>query len=435
MRRLLIGVVATSVLSTILTVTYVALGPLRVTPPAPQAAPAAAAPAGPEWSTAWAAAPSSGFRNGPAGHTVRNVVHATVGGPKVRVRLTNRFGTAPLVFGHVTVAISAHAGGRRDGSVDASDGSAAPGTVRDVLFNGIKWVSVPAGADVLSDPVALEVPADTDLLVSVWTPVRAPMATWHVDGRQLSFVSPSAADAAADPTSTPFTSRTTAWFFLTGVDVTGAAGTIVAFGDSITDGSATARGSNHRWPDLLAARLAAGPEPDYGVANLGIGGNRLLLDAEYPYTKIDSKAGHSGQSRFADDVLEQSGARTVIILFGINDIMQQPRQGDPAQIRAGLAHLAARSKAQGLKVVVGTLTPFQGWGPWSPALDQVRNQVNDWIRAGGGGAFDAVADFDQAVRDPADPRKLRAVFDGGDHLHPNDAGMQAMANAIPLDKL
>ncbi|GAA0502637.1 SGNH hydrolase [Paractinoplanes deccanensis] len=432
---MLTGVVVAAVLSTILTATWVTVGPLRAVPPTERHAPAAAAPPGPQWSTAWAAAPASGNRTGPPGHTIRNVVHTTIGGPSVRVRLTNRFGAGPVLFGHVTIAVSAHAGGRRDGSDDPSDGTAAPGTMRDVTFNGKTRVTVPAGADALSDPVALDVPVDTDLLISVWTPVRPPVSTYHVDSKDVSFVSPGPADAAADPSNVSFTGRTTSWFYITGVEVTGAAGTIVAFGDSITDGAATTRGLNQRWPDLLAARLAAAPEPDYGVANVGLGGNRLLLDARYPRTEIDSTAGRSGEARFAADVLERPGARTVIILIGINDIMQAPRQGDPAQIIAGLARLAARAKAQGLRVVGVTLMPFQGWGAWSPALDQLRGKVNEWIRAGGDGAFDAVADFDQAIRDPADPRKLRRDYDGGDHLHPNDAGMRALAGAIPLDKL
>jgi lysophospholipase L1-like esterase len=437
-RRLLIGVMVTSVLSTILTVTWMALGPLRaVTTPAPQAsaAAAAAADAGPEWSTAWAAAPAAGYLDGPAGFTVRNVVHTTIGGPKARIRLSNRFGTTPVQFGHVTVAVSAHAGGRREGPEDPSDGTAVPGTMRDVTFAGRTKITVPVGADVLSDPVELEVPADTDLLVSLWTPVRPPVSTYHIDAKQLSYISPGKGDVTADVSKRYFVLRTGAWFYVTGVEVTGAPGTIVALGDSITDGAASTRGRNHRWPDFLAARLAAGPEPDYGVANVGIAGNRLLLDGQYPYWKTQSTAGRSTQQRFADDVLERSGARTVIILQGINDIMQPPRQTDPSQITASLAQLAARAHAQGLRVVGATITPWQGWGPWTPALDLVRQRVNDWIRTGGRGAFDAVADFDQAIRDPADPRKLRREYDGGDHLHPNDAGMQALAAAVPLDKL
>ncbi len=441
MRRLLIGVVVTAVMSTILTVTWMAFGPLRSDTPTPQASAQAAAATGsplgvsPEWSTAWSAAPAAANLKKPLGNTVRNVVHTTIGGPRVRVRLSNRFGVTPVRFGHVTVGLSAHTGGRRDGTDDPSDGTAAPGTLRDVTFSGRGDVTVPVGADVLSDPLSFDVMPDTDLLVTVWTPVRPAAATWHPDAKQISYSSPDTIDHAGDPTAVAFTQRVGSWFYATAVEVTGAPGTIVALGDSITNGAASTAGRNHRWTDLLAARLATTAEPDYGVANVGISGNRILLDAQYPRYKLNSLAGRSVQTRFAEDVLEQPGARTLIIFAGINDIMQVPRQTDAAQITAGLAQLAARARAQGLRVVVCTVTPWKGWTVYTPALDQVRLRVNNWIRASGNGAFDTVVDFDQVVRDPADPLRLNPRYDGGDHLHPNDAGMQALAEAVPLDKL
>ncbi|MBL7259106.1 SGNH/GDSL hydrolase family protein [Paractinoplanes lichenicola] len=443
MRRLLIGVVVTSVLSTILTVTWMALGPLRSSTPSPQAsaqaapAIASAAPGGtrPEWSTAWAAAPSAANFQRPLGHTVRNVVHTTIGGPHVRIRLSNRFGVAPVRFGHVTIALSAHSGGRRDGTNNPSDGTAVQGTLRDVTFGGRGEATVPPGGDILSDSLALDIPADTDLLVSVWTPVKPVASTYHADAKQLSFVSPDPLDRAGDLAATAFARGATAWFYVTAVEVTGAPGTIVALGDSITDGAKSTAGLNHRWPDLLAARLAANGGPGYGVANAGLAGNRILLDAQYPKYRINSVAGRSAQARFAEDVLERSGARTLVVFAGINDIMQAPRQTDAAQLTGGLTHLATRARAQGLRVVVCTITPWKGYPSYTPALDQVRLRVNTWIRNGGDGTFDAVADFDQALRDQADPLRLNPQFDGGDHLHPNDAGMLALANAVPLDKL
>ncbi len=440
-RRLLIGVVVASVLSTTLTVTWAALGPLRSGAPSPQASAQAAAPLPPpvprepEFSTAWSAAPSAASRTRPAGHTIRNVVHTTIGGPLVRVRLSNRFGVGAVRFGHVTVALSAHGGGRRDGTADLSDGTAAPGTLRDLTFDGRRGVTVPRGGDVLSDAVPLAVPADADLLVTVWTPVRPRAATFHGEPKQRSLISPDEADRAADETATAFTRGTWAWFFVTAVEVTGAPGTIVAFGDSITNGAASTPGRNRRWTDLLAARLATTPDPDYGVANAGISGNRILLDAGHPRYRITAVAGRSGRVRFTEDVLERSGARTVILLAGINDIMQAPRQTDPARIAAGLAGLAARARAAGLRVVAGTITPWQGYHAYTPAADRVRLRVNAWIRSSGGGAFDAVADFDRAVRDPFAPLRLSARYDGGDHLHPNDEGMRALAEAVPLDRL
>ncbi|MCO8270028.1 GDSL-type esterase/lipase family protein [Actinoplanes sp. TRM 88003] len=441
MRRLLIGVVVASVLATVLTVSWAALGPLRAGVPSPQAsaqaavAPTAAFPARPGWSTAWSAAPSSAGRGRPPGHTVRNVVHTTIGGPKVRVRLSNRFGVEPVRFGRVTIALSAHAGGRRDGFQDPSDGTAVPGSMREAGFGGRGQVTVPPGGDVLSDAVPLAVPADADLLVSVWTPVRPKAATLHAEPKQRSMVSPGPADRAGDETGRSFRQGVWAWFYVTAVEVTGAPGTIVAFGDSITNGAASSPGRNRRWTDLLAARLADAPEPDYGVANAGISGNRILLDARHPHYRITAVAGRSGQSRFAEDVLERSGARTVILLAGINDIMQAPRQTDPARIAGGLAGLAARARAEGLRVIAGTITPWQGYHSYTPAADRVRLRVNAWIRAGGGGAFDGVADFDRTLRDPLQPLRLNPRYDGGDHLHPNDDGMLALATAVPLELL
>ncbi len=445
-RRLLAGAVVASILATVLSVTGAVIAPPRPAEPATGsgrppvvAAPAVAAePAGPAWSTAWANAPASAVKKNPGGFpgfTFRNVVHTSIGGPRMRVRITNRFGTAPVRFGHVTVAVSAHTGGRRDGTVVGSDGTARPGTMRDVRFGGQAAVTVGIGADALSDPIDLDVPADTDLLLSLWTPAASGRATYHPDAKQISFISRGPQDRAGDPTPAGFTMRTPYWWYVTAVEVSGAPGTIVALGDSITNGGAATVGANRRWPDHLAARLAGSTDPDYAVVNAGISGNRLLLDASYPKTRIYSIAGRSALTRFAADVLDRAGVRTVIILIGINDIMQEPRQKDPARLTAGLTQLAARARARGLRVVVATVTPFKGWPSYTPQSEQVRQAVNTWIRARGGGAFDAVADFDLATRDPADRARLRRDLHGGDYLHPNDAGQRAMAAAIPLDRL
>ncbi|MET0423993.1 MAG: SGNH/GDSL hydrolase family protein [Actinoplanes sp.] len=430
-RRLLAGVTTAAALSAVLTLAWVVPGPLPTHGPGPETS-AVAAPPRPEWSTAWAAGPvadTAGRKTGYPGMTFRNIVHTTIGGPRVRIRLTNRLGTAPVTFGHVTVALSAYGGGRRDGTLARSDGTAALGTLREVRFGGLGAITVPVGADAVSDPVTLDVPADTDLLISIWTPEASGLGTYHPTAKQISYLSPGPADRAGDPTAAGFR-PTGHWYYLSGVEVTAAPGTVVALGDSITDGGSSGIGLNRRWPDYLAARLADSPLPDYGVANAGISGNRLLLDS-----RRKSVAGRSAQARFGADVLERPGARSVVILLGINDIMITPQQTDPGQIIAGLAQLCARARAQDLRVVVGTLTPFRGWHLYSPQREGVRQAVNAWIRSGGGGAFDAVADFDLALRDPADPGRLRAEFDGGDHLHPNDAGELAIANVVPLEQL
>jgi lysophospholipase L1-like esterase len=390
------------------------------------------------WTTAWSAAPAAAVRGVPqgyAGATFRNVVHLTAGGDRVRVHLTNRFGTRPVRFGHVTVAVSAHAGGRRDGTIEPSDGTAVPGGVRDVLFAGRRAVTVPPGEDAVSDPVPLRVAADHDLLVSVWTPEGSGTVTHHPRAVQDSFRAPGPADHAADPGPAAFTTVTRAWHYVSAVDVAGGPGTVVALGDSITAGGTSTWGANRRWTDYLAARLARSPVPDYGVANAGIGGNRVLLDDNHPHWTIDAGAGRSALARLPEDVLDRSGARTLILCQGINDIQQWPYQDDPRLITTGLAGIAAVAQARGLRVVGATIPPWKGWPRWTPRREATRQAVNAWIRAGGDGAFTAVADFDAALRDPADPRRLRPAYDSGDHLHPNDAGDAALARAVPLTVL
>jgi lysophospholipase L1-like esterase len=390
-----------------------------------------------DWTTAWATAPAaavSGVQQGYVGFTIRNVVHTTAGGGQVRIHLSNRFGTAPVLMGHVTVAVSAHSGGRRDGTVDPSDGSVV-GPVRNVLFAGASSATIPAGAEFVSDPVALRVRPDQDLLVSTWTPQPSGTVTFHPAAMQDSVFSRGPADHAGDASAAAFTEKTSVWHYVSGVDVSGGPGTVVALGDSITDGVTSTYGANRRWTDYLAARLAGSPVPDYGVANSGISGNRVLLDDNYPNYTIYNTFGRSAITRLPQDVLERAGARTVIVFEGINDIQQTPHQTDPDAIIAGLAQLTAQAHARGLRVVGATIMAWKGWGSWTPELEKTRQAVNDWIRSGGGGTLQAVADFDAVTRDPADPERMLPAYDSGDHLHPNDAGDLAMAKSIPLSKL
>jgi lysophospholipase L1-like esterase len=210
--------------------------------------------------------------------------------------------------------------------------------------------------------------------------------------------------------------------------VSGAPGAVVAFGDSITDGWRSSDDANRRWPDVLAERLRQGPESRrFGVLNAGIGGNRVLLDGR------KGIHGQSAAQRLDRDVLSRSGVRTVIVLEGINDIQQSPHQLDPTKITAGLADIAARSRAHGLRVIGGTLTPFGGCICYSPQEETTRQAVNAWIRDSG--TFDSVVDFDAALRDPADPHRMLPAYDSGDHLHPGDAGYEAMGNAVDLSAL
>lgn len=369
------------------------------------------------WVGTWAAAPGTGVantQNGYPNYSIRNVVHTSAGGTKARVRLANTFGTAPLVLGHVTIAVAA----------SNTAPAAEPGTMRTLTFGGQEQVTVPAAAEVVSDPVALDVPRDGDLLVTTFTPTPSGPVTYHASGNQTSFFTRDG-DFADQESGAAFTERTGAWHYVSGVEVESrtARGTIVAFGDSITDGSGSAANANNRWPDLLSDRLRG----KRGVLNAGIGGNRLLLDVP------GSAFGRNALARFADDVLSLGDIRTLIVLEGINDIQQSPHQTDPAQLISAYRQLIAQAKAHGIRVVGGTLTPFKGWQVWDETLEATRGAVNEFIRTSG--AFDAVIDFDKAVRDPADPLRMAAAYDSGDHLHPNDAGYRAMANSINLAAL
>jgi lysophospholipase L1-like esterase len=389
------------------------------------------------WTTTWASAQAAAVPNvttGLPGLTIRNVVHPTVPGSLVRVHLSNRFGTAPVLMAHVTVAVSAHAGGKADGTIDNSDGSARPGTLRHVLFSGRRTVTIPAGGEVVSDGVALTVPADRDLLVTTWTPNPSGTVTYHPAAQQTSFFNDDRVDHSADLSAAAVPKQTNVWHYLSGVDVLGGPGTVVVLGDSITDGVTSTWGANRRWTDYLAQRLNSQfAVPRYGIANAGISGNRILLDGGAPNYTIFHSFGKSALARYDWDVLDRSGARSVILFEGINDIQQTPNQHDPAQIIAGLNQLVSRAHARGLRVTGATIMPWFGWGSYTDELERVRQAVNTWIRTAG--VVDAVADLDAATRDPADPRRMRPAYDVGDHLHPNDAGDKAMAAAVNLARL
>jgi lysophospholipase L1-like esterase len=385
--------------------------------------PASAHPSGGShgWVGTWEAATAQDSADSFGNYSIRNVVHISLGGSATRIRLSNRFGTGPLLFGHVTVAVQA-AGGNSPNAV--------PGSVRDATFTGRRAVTARAGGDVVSDPVALPVADQANLLVTVYLPANpAGSVTYHGLAEQTSYLSPTG-DHAADPSGAAYTQQTSSWFFVTGVDVRNpsAAGSVVTLGDSITDGYLSGYGANHRWPDVLARRLLALPaHRRLGVQNAGISGNRLLLPGNPPVF------GPSALSRLDGDVLSRTGVRTVIVMEGINDIQQMPHQTDPKKIEAALLEIAARAHGRGLRVIGATLTPFEGWTVYDATLEATRQAVNDFIRTSR--AFDAVVDFDRVVRDPADPHRMLPAYDSGDHLHPGDAGYEAMGNAVDLSRL
>jgi lysophospholipase L1-like esterase len=397
------------------------------------ATPQASASPHARWVGAWATSPTTVPASDTTtfeDQTLRQVVHLSVGGTSVRVRLSNEFGAQPLVIGEAHVA-------HRAGAAAAVD----PRSDRRLTFGGRASATVPPGAPLLSDPVTLSVTADSDLVVSVHLPRRTPATTVHAFPYQDGYVAAGNVTGSADLTPTAVLGK---WHFLTGVSVTGKpAATVVAFGDSITDGAETTRGANLRWPDVLARRLQADPGlRRWGVVNAGISGNRLLHDpnppAGHPAEAYANYFGQAALRRFDRDVLAQPGVEHVVVLLGVNDL-GHPGTSAPESERVTArdiidAHrqLIARAHDRGLRISTGTITPFKNdaFGFFSAENEAARQAVNHWIRTSG--EPDGVVDFDRALRDPADPERLLPAYDSGDHLHPNDAGMAALAAAVPL---
>ncbi len=384
--------------------------------------PAQQAPA--HWVGSWASSPMSQRVNpgqpSPANSTYRNVVRISAGGPSIRVVLTNEFGSRSLVVGAAHVAPSAASGAIQ---ADAD---------HPLTFSGKPSVTIPAGALVVSDPITFPVAPLSSLAVSVYLPEqRIGETTCHEDGHATTFIV--AGDATASPTlNAPRT--ITSWCFVKGIDVSATdtqAAAIVTLGDSITDGALSTLDTNHRWPDVLAGRLQADPKTAHlSVLNEGISGNRLLREG----------AGQAALARFDRDVLAQSGVRYLIILEGINDVGAIARARDAedtmtapqltSALTFALTQLVTRAHTHGIKVYGATLTPYVGAGYASPAGEEAREAVNDWIRTSG--VFDGVIDFDKVARDPANPKVFSPSVDSGDHLHPGDAGYQTMGSSIDL---
>ncbi|WP_170135493.1 SGNH/GDSL hydrolase family protein [Nannocystis exedens] len=347
--------------------------------------------------------------------TLRQTVTVTAAGDRVRLRLSNLFGSQPLELAEVRVA------------KEQEPLVTAPGSDRQVHFAGRPGATIPAAAELLSDGVDLEVSPGDRLIVSIYASKPSELATWH----PFSFTTHAVAEgnqAASERLTEPSTLSSAFW--LAGVDVESAETdkVVVTFGDSITDGSYSTVDARRSYPDRLFARLQDDPETrSVAVVNHGLGGNRLLRDS----------VGPSGLSRFERDVLGTPGVTHAIVLIGINDIGMPGFVGPSEQVTAdelidGLESLADQAKAKGVKAFVGTILPFEAAFPpyYTIEGEEIRQAVNTWIRDND--AYDGVIDFEAAVRDPEHPTRILAAFDGGDHLHPNDAGHQAMADAVPL---
>jgi lysophospholipase L1-like esterase len=381
------------------------------------ACPAQTAPH-PQWNGTWASSPMlavSGFAVHPfSATTLREVVHVSAGGSQVRVRFTNAYGLDHLIIRDAHVALSA-------------GGSAIqPGTDHALAFGGANTISIPPGAEMFSDPVALDVPPLSDLAVSFFLPPQIMRAeTYHDLANQDNFIADgdqASAASLAQPTTTE------SWYFLDGIDVNAVedSRSIVAFGDSITDGHHSTLNGNARWPDFLAGRLQHDPAFEHvGVLNQGISGNRVLND----------QTGPNALSRIDRDIISQSGARYLILLESVNDIGRQRRLSGPhdkvdaQQIEEGLRQIAEAAREHGMKVYGATVTAL-GTDYYNEKAEQMREAVNDWIRTSG--TFDSVIDFDKITRDPQKPQQLNPLYNSGDGLHPNDAGYKAMGDSIDL---
>src|SRR5579875_3240240 len=352
--------------------------------------------------------------------TLRQIIHLSIGGPRVRVRLSNRYGSAPLRFTSVHIARLATIPGQIDPASDQA-----------LTFAGRLDVIVPAGADYLSDPIGFPVQPLSDVAISLYIETPPSQQTGHPGSRETSFFAHGNLISAPE---LPDAKKVEHWYFIDELDVPANPGgeSVVTLGDSITDGHGATTDANNRWPDVLARRLQADPATrSIGVLNQGIGGNRILLDG----------IGPNALARFDHDVLAQAGVRYMIVLEGIHDIGTLARQHEVSRaehdalvsrIIAAYEQMIVRAHEHGIRVIGATITPFVGSGYYHPGplSEADRQSINEWIRTPG--HFDAFVDFDKVTRDPAHPDHLLAAFDSGDHLHPSPAGYAAMANAIPL---
>jgi lysophospholipase L1-like esterase len=361
---------------------------------------------------------------------IRLIVHTSIGGKRARIRIANTYGDTALVIG------AAHVARRTEGAhIDqASD--------RLLMFGGRPSVTVPSGAAVLSDPVAFEVPALSDLAISLYFPTDAVGTTAHFLAMQTNYVAPATGDASG-ASDFPVARTIESWPFLAGVDVeTAASGfAVVMFGDSTIDGDGSTEDANQRVSDVLAERLQKARMLETGVLNEGVIGNRLLHGSPAKSRKqFGDVFGPSALARFDRDVVDQAGVRYLIVRIGINDIgfagtfASEDETPSAQQMISGYRELIARARVKGIHVIGTTLAPFAGAkvapGYFGPAKEILRRRINKWIRRSG--EFDAVIDADAVLRDPSRPARLLGAYDSGDHLHTNDAGYAATGNAIPL---
>jgi len=371
------------------------------------------------WVGTWTAAPAPAEGAAFSNHTLRMIPRVSLGGSRVRVRISNLCGVRPLAIGAAFVGLR------------SAGPALVPGSNRRLTFGGDPSATIAAGALIVSDPVELAVAPLSDLAVSVHLPEDLP-ASFGITGRyarQTNYISPPGNFSASDVM--PVGKLTDDWYFVCGVDVVAprTAGAIVALGDSLTDANISTHDGHHSWPSQLARRLIARSSGrPMAVMNQGLGGNRILHDIR----------GDSGLRRFDRDVLAQPGVTHTIIMLGTNDLRNRWRKPEEEvsapQMIAGLKQFAVRGHTRGIKVIAATLTPFENEtflpGAWTPKREAIRQEVNDWMRKTD--VFDAIVDFDRALRDPDHPTRMLPIYDCDDHLHPSDLGYRAMGDAIEL---
>jgi lysophospholipase L1-like esterase len=401
------------------------------------------------WVTTWTTANAASDRpTAFSNQTIREIVHTTIGGSALRIRLSNTFGTRAVRLDAVFIGLQKvglqkmelqKAGLQKDGA------ALVPRSNHEVTFGGSRSIAIPEGAEALSDPISFSVGSDQNLAISLFTAGETGPATVHGSAFQTNYVSGAgnfAAEEGADAFAMATGSKTTgskttgSWYFLSAVEVLAPAdvkGAVVALGDSITDGASSRPDKNERWTDVLARRLLAG-HTKIALLNAGIGGNRVLTSSPC--------WGQNALARLGRDVLAQAGIEAVIVFEGTNDIGQpdtRALENNPClsrtqvtadEIIAGYKQIIARTHARGLKIFGATILPYYGFGAWTTTGEAKRVAVNQWIRTSR--AFDGIIDFDAALRDPATPSRMAPQYDSGDHLHPGPAGHEAMGNAVDL---
>jgi len=368
------------------------------------------------WGTALTAASATNTNGSLVGFTdqsVRMIVRTSVGGEKMRIRVSNAFGVQAITVGHATVGLPSASGSPE----------LVAGSLKELTFNGgSESVTIYKGSEVLSDPVDFAVPALSELAVTLYFPTATGATSFHWTSRETSYIY--AGDQAENPAGAGNTAALNSFYFLAGVDVASrtALGTVVVLGDSISDGFNTTLNGNKRWPDALATRIVQTVPQigDPGVLNEALSGNQITDAGAF------IPVGTNALSRLDSDVYGQTGVRSVIIELGINDVQISGHPAD--RIIGGLRQLVAQLDEKGLRVLVCTLGPFEGFPSWTPEKEAVRLAVNAYIRS----EIDHIVDLDAVLRDPAAPTKVKVEFDSGDHIHPNDVGSAAVAAAVPL---